>query len=136
MSDQPGFEIDDVFYPFVSSYRLCDPILVRDVTGMDWAEFAEKLDAGDPGARAGVVAVSIWQQHPKWSREKAVYFVQTLDVDKIVWSVTDEEVSGSPPASADIGDSTETSTPMSAEPDPSATTPDGIGLPLSETIAA
>jgi hypothetical protein len=65
MGQEAGFRIGGVFYPAPRAYRLEDPVLVREVTGLSWDDFAELLDdagvVADPVALVGVIAVAVWQ---------------------------------------------------------------------------
>lgn len=83
MPDEPGFEIGGETYPFPQGFRLCDPVLVAEVTGMSWMEFAELLDDQDPRTLAGLIAVSVWQKNPRWKRDKVIHFVEGLELDAI-----------------------------------------------------
>jgi hypothetical protein len=44
LTTEAGFEIRGRFYPMPEAFRLCDPVLVEELTGMKFAEFAEALD--------------------------------------------------------------------------------------------
>src|ERR671923_1348639 len=92
--EEAGFEIKDPraergrFYPWPTSFRLGDTVLVEKVTGLPWIEFNDRLpDDDDPpetdvdgGADlvvlSGLMAVAIWQQHPQWRRERVVRYVE------------------------------------------------------------
>ena len=43
MSDKPGVRINGEFYPFVDKFKHGDPILIYEVTGLEWERFAELL---------------------------------------------------------------------------------------------
>ena len=83
-SDQPGFEIAGRLYPVPQGFRLGDPALVREVTGMSFADFAEALDdersRRDPVIQLGIIAVAVWQQHPTWRRERVARYVEALEI--------------------------------------------------------
>lgn len=91
--DKPGFKIDDQVYPFPERFRLGDPVLVEEVTNIDFQTFSERLDEqnanvkagvtdkGDPVVLAGLVAVAIWQANPRWKLDRVVAFAQQLDLD-------------------------------------------------------
>lgn len=140
MADQPGFSIGTEFYPFPSSFRLGDPVLVAEVTGIGWNEFTELLDDGDPRTLAGLVAVSIWQKHPTWRRDKVVRHVEGLEMDALEFEDPGED-DAAPPlnggASTGItAPSPATSTSSSPPTTPSEPNPASTGAPHSETVAA
>ena len=113
---ESGFEVGGVFYAFPTAFRLGDPPLVREVTGMSWAEFVEALgeETGDPTVSAGMVAVAVWQKNPDWRRDRVVRFVERLDMDKLDFVGGDDaEAAGDPPGGAtpqETGAASETST--------------------------
>lgn len=100
-----GFEINGEFYPFPTAFRLGDPVLVAEVTGLEWMEFAEMLDEGSPRTLPGLVAVSVWQKNPGWRRDKVVRFVEAIDQDAVT-VVQPEGTDAGPP---DVADTTGTS---------------------------
>lgn len=112
MPDQSGFEIKGKFYPLAQSFRLGDPPLVERVTGLDWPEFTERLPdedsdptkAEDIVVLAGLIAVSVWQQHPHWRRDRAASYVEQLELDRVKFIAADED--GADPTTA-----AETATP-------------------------
>lgn len=138
MSDEPGFNVGDEFYRFPTSFRMGDPVLVAEVTGLGWNEFAELLDQGDPRTLAGLVAVAVWQKHPKWRRDRVLTYVEALELDDVVFDGGDE-ADALPPL---LGDAAPTlpppasSTPSSDTLVPSDVNPAPTGLLLSETSAA
>lgn len=100
MPQQDGVEIYGRFYPWPDRFRLGDPVLVREVTGMSWPEFTaalEEQEAAFEAARevgeeppdadqvviAGLVAVSFWQGNPHMSRQKARSSVERIPQDKV-----------------------------------------------------
>lgn len=138
--DQPGFHIGNDFYEFPTKFRLGDPVLVAEVTGMAWNDFAELLDSGDPRTLAGLVAVAIWQKQPTWRRERVLRHVEGLELDALEFTGADDVEEALPQSSAGGPDTTPgspaTSTPFSATPEPSDGTPAPTGLQLSEISAA
>lgn len=136
--DKPGFNIGSDFYEFPTSFRLGDPVLVGDVTGMEWNDFAERLDDKDPRTLIGLVAVAVWQKHPSWRRDKVVRHVESLNFDAVDFPNIEEI-----PRPGDVADpksaggtgttdgSPATSTQTSDAPDRSDDQPDRIGPRLS-----
>lgn len=135
--DKPGFNIGDDFYPFPTNFRLGDPVLVTEVTGMEWNDFAELLDGGDgdPRTMTGLIAVAVWQKHPGWRRERALRYVEGLDLESLTFKQPEEAESADPPTEA--GDtattavSPATSTPTREQQAPSDETPASTGARLS-----
>lgn len=82
------FVIEGRDYDVPSMFRALDPVLVRDVTGMEWDEFAEGMEHPTPVTTAGLVAVAIWQGNPTWRRDRVVRFMEQLDLAGI--EVVDE----------------------------------------------
>lgn len=109
MADASKFVIDDVEYPVPTRFRMIDPILVEELTGLTFADFSERLDdmnqqvtngkqVADFAITVGLVAVAVWQEHEDWSRRKVREFMQSLDVSKL--NVQTPEAPDSPPAKA------------------------------------
>lgn len=121
MADEPGFSIGDEFYAFPTTFRLGDPVLVAEVTGLGWNDFAEMLDQGDPRTLAGLVAVSVWQKHPKWRRDRVLLFVEALDLDAVVFSDPGDEADAVDPLSP--GAAITPPTPEPSTPSSDAKTP-------------
>lgn len=82
-------------YEFPTTFRVCDPVLVRDVTGLTFQEFTDILgnddDSIDPVVLAGLVAVGIWQKFPTWKRQQVVSYVQQITADDFQLVPTDED---------------------------------------------
>jgi len=119
MADQDGVEIYKRFYPWPNSFRLGDPVLVNQVTGMSWPEFTAALDdqnraiaeaeemGGEPPPAdqvilAGLIAVAFWQGNPQMSRDKARRAVERIPIEEIelIESESDadpQEAAGEPP---------------------------------------
>lgn len=103
-----GFRIGEADYEFPATFRMCDPVLVEEVTGLDFAEFAERIDemneaiaGGEPGsdvkALLGLVAVGVWQANPRWKRDRVVRFMQDADMQALT---VDEAADDPPPKGA------------------------------------
>ena len=123
MAEKAGVEVYSRFYPWPEEFRLGDPVLVREVTGMDWPEFIGAMadqqesmrEARETGGEApdmdqvvlaGVIAVAFWQGNPQMSREKARRAIERCPQDRIeiVDGDGDEEDSEeSPPAGTEEG---------------------------------
>lgn len=107
-----GFEIYKRFYPFPDRFRLGDPVLVREVTGMDWPEFVDALEQmetngdTDQVVLAGLAAVAFWQGNHTMSRDKVRRIMERTpqeDVELVGFDDDDEVEAGdvSPPAAQD-----------------------------------
>lgn len=114
MADRAGFQIGRRFYPFPSRFRLGDPVLVEELTGVQWDEFLERLpdddspddESLDPIAQLGLIGVAIWQENPTWRRDRVVRYTQALERDQIELVAPDvpEEELDEPAAPAAPGD--------------------------------
>lgn len=103
-----GFLIEDRFYPVPEAFRLADPVLVEELTGLSWGEFEERLPSGeedadgqgaDPVALLGLVGVAVWQQNPRWRRDRVLRYVQQIPQSALgIQAPDDEGVNGGPPA--------------------------------------
>lgn len=118
MASDPVFQIDGTDYPVPQAFRLGDPVLVAEVTGLSWAEFAELLDegSGDPRAMLGMIAVAVWQTNPGWKRERVRRMVEALSMDSVEF-VGAEDDEGNPTL-ADDGAATTGSLPGVSVPVP------------------
>lgn len=100
MPDRDGVEIYKRFYPWPDSFRLGDPVLVNQITGMRWPDFVQALDdqnqaiedAEEMGTEppqpdqvvlAGLIAVAFWQGNPTMSRDKARRALERIPMDDI-----------------------------------------------------
>lgn len=134
--DKPGFTYKDHFYPYVTKFRIGDPVLVAEVTGLAWNDYTELVDSNDPRALAGLVAVAIWQQHPTWRRERVLRYVEEIVIEDLVFSTPEEDEGDAvPPITADDTGITDVSpatlTPISEPQAASDETPAPTGRPLS-----
>ena len=107
MPDRDGVEIYKRFYPWPESFRLGDPVLVKEVTGMRWPDFAQALDEMDPEEApdqvvlAGLIAVAFWQGNPLMSRDKVRRTLERIPMEEFEIVEGDEgpvEGDASPPA--------------------------------------
>ena len=141
MADEQGFMVDGEFYPVTGKVRLCDAVLIEQVTGLDFAQFTERQDRMaeaaesaeatgeelemDPVVGAGMVAIAVWQKHPRWKRDKVVDFCQQLDVERLQPVIPLDAGGDGPPAEAavDINASAASSTSTAA----TSETAEGLG---------
>ena len=119
MAQEEGFEIYNRFYPSPQRFRLGDPVLVREVTGMNWPDFARGLDAmseefselveqgqaeefePDQVLLVGLMAVAFWHGNPQMTRAKVVRAVERIPIEDVKFVAGDEEEAApSPPAEA------------------------------------
>jgi hypothetical protein len=132
MPDRSGVEIYKRFYAWPDTFRLGDPVLVKEVTGMKWPDFAAALDEqnqaieeaeemGGPAPQpdqvvlAGLIAVAFWQGNPMMSRDKARRALERIPMDDIEVIDGDEgEADVGPPAPGGEEAATTPSTPSSA----------------------
>ncbi len=84
-----GFRINGRFYPWPGSFRLGDPVLLEELTGLTYESFLERLpdddspDDPDPVAMAGLIGVAIWHEHPTWRRDRVVRYTQQIEKEAI-----------------------------------------------------
>jgi hypothetical protein len=122
MPDRDGVEIYKRFYPWPDAFRLGDPVLVKEITGMRWPDFAaalqdqneaidEAVEMGLPSPEpdqvvlAGLIAVAFWQGNPHMSREKARRALERIPMEDIEVIDGDEgEVELGPPALGGVED--------------------------------
>lgn len=123
MPDQDGFEIYNRFYPAPQRFRLGDPVLVREVTGMEWPQFTQALAemdeefavavaegrqdefVPDQVVLLGLIAVAFWQGNQTMTRAKVAREVQKIPIDKVQFVAGEsEEDDGRPPAEAAAGE--------------------------------
>jgi hypothetical protein len=88
-----GFKIDGEEFEFPSRFRLGDPVLIEEVTGLPFDAFAERLDdmnrridegeknVSDMLVMTGLVAAAVWQAKPRWKRDRVVAFVNQVDIE-------------------------------------------------------
>ena len=121
MAAEPGFQIGDEFFPFPTFFTLGDAPLVQAVSGLEFEEFAAQIDDADgisSRALIGLVAVAVAHQNERWTRDRVVKFVESVNWDAFQNVEGDER----PPAPATAEESpspepSEESTPT-AEPPP------------------
>lgn len=105
-----GFEIHDAFYPLPESFRMGDPVLVEEVTGLTWGEFSDRTEEpeNDPAVMLGMLAVAVWQTNPRWRRDRVARFVESLDIGdvKFIGEEADEQSPPDGAASPQADDST------------------------------
>lgn len=134
----PGFEIKGRFYDWPTPpFRVCDWVLLRDVTGLESSEFAERHDAMledsvqpemiDMVMFSGLIAVAIWQKFPDWKRTSVVQYVEKLGEGDV--KMVGMEPDGPPEATPPLPDQSETAWPSSSET--SNGTPESLSEPLS-----
>lgn len=135
---EPGFQIEGTVYPFPTSFRLCDPVLVSKLTGLSWAEFVEQLedgDSGDPTTMAGMVGVAVWQANPKWTRDRVIRFVENVSMEAL--DVQGEDPSDADPPADLVTDSPSNGSLAASSPEPKSlsdetATPSSTGTSASD----
>jgi hypothetical protein len=142
MAEDASFEIEGVTYPMPQSFRLGDPVLVAELTGMSWMQFVDALDdpdrREDPVVLLGLIAVAVWQGNARWTRERCARYVQNLDIASVKVHAGDDDDDPPPapgvdpePAASDSGgvdlSPPSQSTSNGSAESPSAVTPDYSG---------
>ena len=94
-----GFEIGDKFYKLPDEFRMGDPVLVEEVTGLSWGEFSDRLEdeGGDPVVMLGMLAVAVWQANPRWRRDRAARFVEAVNIGDVKFIGEEKEADAGPP---------------------------------------
>lgn len=137
MARAAGFQIGKRFYPWPSRFRLGDPVLIEELTGLEYDTFLERLpdddtpddELMDPIVTLGLIGVAVWQESPTWRRDRVVRYVQALDRDAV--EMVAPEVDEPQPGDADYVE------PAPAAPgdgDPPAVT-EAASPPASDTPA-
>lgn len=121
MPDVDGFEIYKRFYPSPTRFRMGDPVLVKEVTGMTWPEFTAGLDVMEQDYQAlieqerpedfepdhvlilGLMGVAFWQGNPSMTRRKAVLAIERIPIDDVEFIAADVEEDARPPDVAEAG---------------------------------
>jgi hypothetical protein len=138
MAQQEGFEIYGRFYPF-GGFRMGDPVLIREVTGMSWPQFTSALadqedeiaslrDQGEledfePDAvlLVGLMAVAFWHGNQQMSRAKVVKAVERIPIEDVKYIAGDEdEADVSPPAETGAAGATPSTTSSGSGAPPEA----------------
>ena len=141
MADEqdPYFEVEGRRYPMPQSFRLGDPVLVTQLTGMQWSVFVDALDdpdrAEDPIMLLGLIAVSVWQGNPRWTRERCARYVEQLDIGAVrVDAPETDAVPPTSPGTAPASSSgTSPETPNATQESVSDPTPPSSGQPGLDT---
>lgn len=120
-----GFLIRGLFYPFPRSFKISFPVLVKEVSSLDWLPFISKVHGLEPPegiatpddslVLAGLIGCAVWTVNTGWSRQEVARFVEGLDEDEVdvqgVDGPDDEATQGEPEAS-------ETTQPTTTGPTP------------------
>lgn len=153
----PGFELDGRFYAFPHRFRLVDPVLIVELTGLSFDEFQDALagddDASlddtidDPVVLLGLMACAFWQANPRWRRDRVVRYFQTVYQGQVSFVSGDDpdelELAGDaevadvdpPPAAGGSSTSDESAATSSGQPssDSAETGPTRSGPPTLVT---
>lgn len=74
MADEAGFKLDGEFFPWSDNFDIPTCMLIEQVTGMPFEEFAEAIDAGGDSVSvsvmAGMMAAGIHKKYPNWTTRK------------------------------------------------------------------
>lgn len=98
MSDtqRADFELEGRPYKFPSSFRLGDPVLVTELTGMDFEDFSARIADVDaltnPVILIGMIGVAVWQANPTWTRAKVLRYVQGVSIEQFTATEDDSAV--------------------------------------------
>ncbi len=96
-----SFRIGTEEFPIPSSFTLADGALVFEAAGMEFDEFAARMESLDesPDIRTltGMVAIAVARARPHWSRKRVVQFLGTVDLDSFEIDGGEEEIPPVPP---------------------------------------
>lgn len=107
-----GYQIGDHFFPFAARFKLGDPVLVEELTGLTWNEFLDRLpdedsaddEMPDPVAMLGLVGVAVWRANPTWRRDRVIRYVQQQEMENVTAIAPDtEDGEDGPPATTEAG---------------------------------
>ncbi len=134
---QRGFQIGDSFYPFPTSFKVLDPVLVAEISGLPWEAFIATLEKDEEWLNANgappetlmlaaLLATAVWHVHPEWTRQAVIRYVQALDESDLdILGVSEDAVV--PPAEPATPPATETTatglvdgSPSESEPPPAS----------------
>ena len=112
------------FYPFAESFTMGDTVLIRELTGMRFSEFAERLGEMQSDPEAGtdqdvllaMVGCAVWHRNPRWSRDRAVRFAERIDMAAFSPVEGDD---ADPPSDPAASPSTDSSAGSTSSPDSS-----------------
>ena len=148
MADEAGFKLDGEFYPWATHYDIPTCMVVEQVTGMPFEDYAEAADeAGDRPSvtiMAGMMAAAIHQKYPNYTARKLRKLLK-VDMGSDALEIVNAEVEPEgaevvqlpPPVAAEPEAPSESSSPQSTdEADPQnsgETTPSDSGDQTSAT---
>lgn len=132
MVERDGVEIYSRFYPWPARFRIGDPVLVTELTGLTWPEFAAAVDAHEDAIEAaaasgddppvpdqvvlsGLIAVAFWQGNPQMSRDKARKAIERVPLEEITLVGDGAEDDARPPGEAAAAEQPKTSSSGSAD---------------------
>ena len=127
------FEIFGIEYPVPEGFKLGDPVLIEEVTGLKLGEFTDRGDdPTDMVVMLGLVAWSVAHANPQWHRTRVARFVEGLRLEDVKFVADEVEADASPPVNGsspkDEGSISRSSKPLDSSLDttPLSTTPDGL----------
>lgn len=102
--DKPSFLIGEEPFPIPAAFTLADGPLVYEASGLEFAEFAERMDGlgeeSDMRALTALVAIAVSRARPHWPRKRVVQFLGTVDLEAFKIEGGDD---ADPPAEAPTG---------------------------------
>ena len=93
-----AFKIGNEEFPIPATFTLADGPLVYEAAGLEFDEFAERMDAiegNDMRALTALVAIAVSRARPHWQRRRVVQFLATVDLEDFMVEGGDDEI---PPA--------------------------------------
>lgn len=133
---QRGFEYRGTFYPLpgINDLRQNDPVLFAETTGIRWIDFLTALLSGEEDESLegidetlvlnGLMAVAIWQAHPRWTRAKALLFFQNMKSSEVELVGVDDDEDEQNEEEVPLPSSGDGPEPSSSSPKQSSDEPD------------
>lgn len=101
-----AFKIGADEFPIPTSFTLADGPLVFEASGLEFGEFAERVDGladnpSDIRTLTGLVAVAVAHARPHWNRGRVVQFLSSVDLDAFQIEGGDDGPPAEPPTTAE-----------------------------------
>lgn len=122
-----AFKIGDDEFPIPASFTLADGPLVYEASGLEFDEFAERMDGmegnADIRALTALVAVAVSRARPHWPRRRVVQFLASVDLEDFKIEGDDDGPPAVPPETADTKLSDGSSTASTTSPEATSGAP-------------
>lgn len=123
-----AFKIGGDEFPIPSTFTLSDGPLVYEAAGLEFAEFAERMDSiensTDIRALTALVAIAVSRARPQWTRRQVVQYLGKVDLDE--FRIEGDDADGPPavpPETAAAKPSQSSSTASTTSPEATSGAP-------------